>query len=221
MTGLQYRAVLFDLDGTLLYTLDDIARAANRVLEKRGFPPHPVEAYRLFIGHGPRTLIQRVLPEKERRPETVDACTGEFLEAYDADWPGTTKPFDGIPDLLRFLEDRGLRLAVLSNKAHMFTVKGVERFFPGCDFEVVLGYQDGLPLKPDPAGALRIAESMDLSPEHFMYVGDSPTDMKTARGAGMYPVGVLWGLRGESELKAAGAELIVSHPSQIAALFNF
>lgn len=211
-------AVLFDLDGTLLDTLEDIARAANHVLVARGFPVHPVEAYRLFIGDGSRMLMHRALPPEMQNPGTVEACTRDFLEAYDANLAVSTRPFQGVEELLDFLEGGGIRLAVLSNKAHAFTVKCVARFFPSNAFEVVLGQQDGLPLKPDPAGAVRVARMMNLEPGQFLYAGDSATDMKAARGAGMFAVGVLWGLRGEAELRAAGAHVLVSGPAEIKSL---
>ena len=214
------KAVLFDLDGTLLDTLQDIASAANRVMEKHGFPVHPVDAYRFFIGHGSRTLAERALPPDRRHAEIVDQCTAEFLETYDAGWDRATRPFDGIYDMLDFLVKKGVRLAVLSNKAHVFTVQCVARFFERYEFDVVLGQQEGLPLKPDPAGALKVVWEMNLEPRDFIYVGDSATDMKTARAAGIYAVGVLWGLRDEAELKAAGADKLVSSPLEIKNFFR-
>jgi phosphoglycolate phosphatase len=214
------RAVLFDLDGTLLDTLDDIASAMNLVLKRRGFPVHPVQAYRFFIGHGSRTLVERALPRERRQAETVDACTLEFLETYDTIWDQSSRPFHRIYDLLDFLVKNGVRLAVLSNKAHAFTVKCMARFFHHYPFEVVMGQQDGVPLKPDPAGALKVVQEMNLEPGDLIYVGDSATDMKTARAAGIRAVGVLWGLRDEAELKAAGANVLVSDPLEIKKIFR-
>lgn len=214
------RAVLFDLDGTLLDTLDDIALAANLVLKKHGFPLHPTEAYRLFIGHGSRTLIERALPADRRQDEVVDACTVEFLDTYGRNWDRNTKPFSGIYDVLDFLIKKDVRLAVLSNKAHAFTVKCVAHFFNRYPFEVVLGQQDGLPMKPDPSGALKVVQQMNLEPGDFIYVGDSATDMKTACAAGIPAVGVLWGLRGEAELKEAGADMLLSDPMAIKTFFE-
>ncbi|MFO8091439.1 MAG: HAD family hydrolase [Desulfatiglandaceae bacterium] len=214
------RAVIFDLDGTLLDTLDDIAFAANLVLKKHGFPLHPVEAYRFFIGHGSRTLVERALPPERRQKETVDVCTVEFLETYDTNWDRNTRPFPGIYDILDFLVKKGVSLAVLSNKAHAFTVKCVARFFDRYPFHVVMGQQEGFPMKPDPAGALRAVRNMNLEPGDFIYVGDSATDMKTACAAGIRAVGVLWGLRDEAELKAAGADVLVSDPLEIKKFFN-
>jgi phosphoglycolate phosphatase len=209
------KAVLFDLDGTLLDTLEDIASSVNEVLTGRGFPVHSRDAYRLFIGDGSRKLLYRALPPEARIPQTVDECAGEFLETYEANWAAATRPFDGIEEMLDFLDEKGIRLAVLSNKAHAFTVKSVEHFFRSHPFEAVLGQQDGLPLKPDPEGAFRVARMMKLDPGDFLYVGDSSIDMKTARAAGMPSVGVLWGLRGEGELREAGADVLVSHPAEI------
>lgn len=214
------RAVIFDLDGTLLDTLEDIASAANRVLKNHGFPLHPVDAYRFFIGNGSRTLMERALPPDRRQAEQVDACTVEFLETYEMIWDQNTRPFNGIRDLLDFLVKKGIRLAVLSNKAHDFTARCVARFFKGYPFDVVIGQQPGLPMKPDPAGALNVARKMNLDPRDFIYVGDSATDMKTATAAGIRAVGVLWGLRDEAELKEAGADGLVSDPKEIKTFFE-
>lgn len=214
------RAAIFDLDGTLLDTLEDIASAANLVLKKHGFPEHPVDAYRLFIGHGSNTLVKRALPPGRRQKETVDICTVEFLESYDTIWDRNTRPFPGIYDMLDFLVKKRVGLAVLSNKAHAFTVKCVARFFDRYPFDVVMGQQEGFPMKPDPAGALRAVRNMNLEPGDFIYVGDSATDMKTARAAEICAVGVLWGLRGEAELKAAGADVLISDPREIKMFFE-
>jgi phosphoglycolate phosphatase len=214
------REALFDLDGTLLDTLEDIAFSANRVLESRGFPAHPVDSYRFFIGHGSRTLMERALPADRRAPGMIDDCTEEFLRTYGANWHRETRPFEGIHDLLDYLSKEGVRLAVLSNKAHSFTVKCVDYFFHGYHFDVVMGQQEGVAMKPDPAGALKTADQMKLRAGDFVYAGDSATDMKTARAAGMLAVGVLWGLRDEAELKAAGAEILVCHPREIKDLFS-
>jgi len=212
---MKCRAVLFDLDGTLLDTLADIANAANSVLEHLGFPTHDVEAYRAFVGEGLKALYGRVLPAARREPELIIQCTEAFRAAYEQHWNRHTKPYDGIPELLDALEARRLKMAVLSNKPDRFAKLCVDEYFPELQFEVVLGQGEKVPAKPDPSGARQVAQQIGLPPEAILYLGDTGTDIETARTARMHPVGAKWGFRPAEELQAAGAIALIEHPMQL------
>ena len=214
-----YKALLFDLDGTLLDTLEDLACACNRVLASRGLPPHSLNAYRQFVGKGARSLIAQILPETlGREEEAVQAALADFKTEYAQCWREHSRPYPGIPALLDALVQQGLRLAVLSNKPHAFTELCVQTLLPDWPFYPVLGQRDGVPRKPDPAGALECARLLELAPAEILYVGDSDVDMQTAKGAGMQAVGVLWGFRGAEELRAAGADFLVQEPADLVRL---
>ena len=214
-TSRTVRGVCFDLDGTLLDTLQDIADAANTVLQEHGCPPHPADAYRLMIGDGVNVLFQRALPPDRRDPELIEQCVQGFRQAYARCWNVHTKPFPGIPELLDALTQRGLKLAVLSNKPHRHTRDCVAAFLGHWSFETVLGQRDDVPRKPDPAGAREAAAQMGLPPEQILYLGDTAVDMQTARAAGMLPVGALWGYRSAEELQQAGAETLIDEPQKL------
>lgn len=213
-------AVLFDLDGTLLDTLRDIADSVNRALEKMGFEPHPVDRYRTMVGDGVEVLARRALPEGHHDDKTLANLAVAYRDDYGRNWAVHTAPYPGIVELLQGLKQRGIRTAVLSNKPHAFTVQCVERFLPGGPFEVVQGAGLQFPNKPDPAGALHIARQMRLPPERFLYLGDTNTDMQTAVAAGMLPVGATWGFRERKELVESGAKAIVDHPIDVLGLLG-
>jgi len=212
---MPYKAILFDLDGTLLNTLEDLGDAVNRVLAARGFPTHKLDEYRYFIGDGTATLITRALPEGQRNEDTIRACLKALLEAYGRNWKLKTMPYDGVTEMLDGLTACRIKMAVLSNKSHDFTKRCVADLLPNWTFDVVLGQRDTVPLKPDPAGALEVAERLNIPPANFLYLGDSAVDMKTAIAAGMFPVGVLWGFRPAQELKENGAQVLIKRPSEI------
>lgn len=212
---MPYKAILFDLDGTLLNTLEDLGDAANRVLAARKFPTHTLNEYRYFIGDGTAMLITRALPQGKRNDDTIRACLMAFREDYGRNWKVKTKPYDGIPEMLDELRVRGLKTAVLSNKSHEFTKRCVADLLPNWTFHVVLGHRDAVPLKPAPSGALEVAERLNIPPAQFLYLGDSAVDMKTAIAAGMFPVGVLWGFRPEEELLENGARALIERPSEV------
>jgi len=212
---MPFRAAIFDLDGTLLDTLDDIADAMNRVLAAHGFPTHPVDAYRTFVGDGVRNLALRTLPAGHRDDATVDRFTAGMRDAYAQNWNAKTTPYPGVPEMLDALAARGWKLAVLSNKPHDFTVQCVATLLPRWRFDVVLGHHDGIALKPDPGGALEVLAALGVDAGDVLYAGDSGMDMQTAVRAGMFPVGVLWGFRGRDELLAAGARALVQTPAGI------
>jgi phosphoglycolate phosphatase len=212
---MSYSAIIFDLDGTLLDTLADIAEAANRVLVKHGLSAHVLDSYRQFVGEGLRVLFERSLPGEACNEELLAACAEDFRQAYAECWNVRTRPYDGIVELLSCLVTREVRLAVLSNKPDAFTKACVRGYFPEFPFESVLGQRDGVPRKPDPAGALEIAAAMDVAPDQFLYVGDTAVDMRTALAAGMFPVGVLWGFRPLPELLAGGAQAVIQRPQEL------
>ncbi len=212
---MDIRGVIFDLDGTLLDTLQDLADAANATLDRFGFPVHSTDAYRYFVGEGLMTLIERILPEKNRSQQEIAACMDTFMQLYGQSWDLRSRPYEGIMEMLGQLHEAGLKLAVLSNKPHAFTQLCVQRFFPSDTFDFVYGQREGVPKKPDPSAAKEIAVLMQLEPQQILYVGDSATDMQTGNGAGMFTMGVLWGFRERQELEKNKAGKIISHPSEI------
>ncbi|MBP2680968.1 MAG: pgp [Candidatus Krumholzibacteriota bacterium] len=219
-TTVLFDAVLFDLDGTLLDTLEDIADAANLVLSRRHFPVHPVDAYKRFVGEGARVLVWRLVPPDARDEDLVDAMYAEFRSEYSLNWNAKTKPYDGIPEMLDGLVERKLKIAVLSNKPDDFTRQCVDRLLSRWTFDAVLGHHDGIPPKPDPTGALQIARDLRLPPARMLFLGDSSIDMETALAAGMTPGGVLWGFRDREELEKSGARAIVGSPHDVFALLE-
>jgi phosphoglycolate phosphatase len=217
---MPFRAIIFDLDGTLLDTLDDIANAANRVLAVRGFPTHPNPNYRAFIGEGVVKLMLRALPEAHQDEATVQACIGAYGQEYERTWNALTKPYAGVPEMLDALVIRGLKLAVLSNKPDHFTQRCVSELLAEWAFEVVLGASDEFPRKPDPAGAIETGKRLGVPPAECLYVGDSGVDMRTARAAHMCSVGALWGFREKEELLKDGAQHLINKPSEVLDLLN-
>lgn len=212
---MRFKAVCFDLDGTLLDSLTDLADCSNSLLLKRGFPEHPVDAYRYFVGDGAKMLMTRVLPEEVRNESIIEECRQDFETAYRKCWDQQTLPYKDIPELLDALNDRQLKLTVLSNKPNEFTILMVEKLLADWKFEMVLGQRQGVPRKPDPAGMLEICQKLEIPADKFLYLGDTATDMKTAVAAGCFPVGVLWGFRTEEELRDNGASAIVKTPLDV------
>jgi phosphoglycolate phosphatase len=208
------RAVIFDLDGTLLDTLEDIADSMNATLRRLGFPGHEVARYRYLTGHGMLSLAERSLPARRRDGATVEACIREFRTEYENRWAAKTHPYPGIPELLDDLARRGIGLNILSNKLDKFADILVRRFLSDWEFPFVLGSRPDLPQKPDPAGALFIARGVGVPPDEFAYLGDTGVDMETAVRAGMFPVGALWGFRDEAELRENGAHAVISRPAE-------
>ncbi len=216
MTAFMHlEAVLFDLDGTLLDTLDDLADSANAALRRLGLPQHPVASFKQFIGDGVETLVRRALPPERHDPQTLVRCAELLREEYGRRWADKTRPYEGIPELLDALAARRLPLAVLSNKPQEFTRLCVERLLPRWRFDAVVGAGGALPRKPDPKGALHIASALGISAERILYLGDTNTDMQTAVAAGMYPVGALWGFRTRDELLASGARALAERPADV------
>jgi len=214
------KAILFDLDGTLLDTLDDLADAANRVLDQAGLPTHPRSAYRRFIGDGSRMLITRALPEDRRTPEGIETLLTRFKDDYSRHWKTATRPYPGIQDLLKGLVGRDIPRAVVTNKPQAFAECCMRYFFPETPFQMIRGQQEGLPLKPHPLPALEAAKHLQVATQACLLLGDSGVDMETARSAGMLPVGAAWGFRPVEELLQAGAAHIVRNPLEINAWFD-
>lgn len=210
----RYKGVIFDLDGTLLDTLSDLANSVNEVLAGYGYPTHTKDAYRLKIGRGFRNLIEQSMPENTDSA-TIDAGLQRFLEAYHKNYNKETKPYEGIVPLLKALNRTGILLAVNSNKRDDYTTNLIKLLLPDIDFVAVFGERDGIAKKPDPHAALEIAKQMKLEPKDILYVGDSKTDMITATNAGMSSIGVLWGFRDERELEDHKATYIVKRPQGI------
>jgi phosphoglycolate phosphatase len=208
------RAVLFDLDGTLVDSLDDIGRSMNFVLESKGFPPHPLSDYRAFVGDGITMLARRALPPSASA-ETLEDCVAAMRRRYGEHAQERTRPYDGIPELLDGIAARGLRAAVLSNKPHDLTVAMVRRLLARWCFDPVFGERDGIPRKPDPSAAQQVACLLGLDPSAILYVGDTPTDFETARAAGMPFAAATWGFRSEDELVRAGAATVVRRPEDV------
>lgn len=216
----KFQAVLFDLDGTLLDTIDDLTDSMNAVLARRGRPQHSREDYKIFVGSGTRELVRLALPDACRDETTVTQCEEELKVHYEAHCMDRTRPFEGIDCLLDALTKRGLRMAILSNKPDAFVQRLVRALLPRWAFDVVQGELPGIPKKPDPAVPLMIARRLGVEPAQILYIGDSGIDMETAANAGMYPVGVLWGFRGERELRSHGARLLFSQPHELLSLLK-
>ncbi|MHC4265711.1 MAG: HAD family hydrolase [Planctomycetota bacterium] len=212
---INFQAVLFDLDGTLLDTLKDLADAMNIALEKLGFPAHPVEAYKIFVGDGIRCEAERALPSDHRDEETIKKCVAIARQEYEGCWADNTKPYPGIPELLDGIEKLGLPMTILSNKPDNFVQVMVKKLLPNWEFKIVLGLKDSIGRKPDPGAALEIASQLQIAPKDFLYLGDTNTDMQTANAAGMYAVGALWGFRGAEELVSNGAQVLVKEPQEV------
>lgn len=217
---MPFRAVIFDLDGTLLDTLDDLADSMNAALAGLGFPQHEVQCYRTFVGDGMRVLAERVLPEAEQSDDLIQACIDAMQDEYEQRWCAKSMPYSGINELLSELETRGIVMAVLSNKPDSFTRKVVEHFFAHADFRKIQGALPDVPRKPDPAGARSFALELDFECTDWLYVGDTDTDMKTACAAEMFPVGVTWGFRDAGELSKFGARELIDSPVELLRLLG-
>lgn len=217
-TPMRFDAILFDLDGTLADTLDDIAASMNWALERNALDPHPPDAYRQLVGEGVRRLVERALPVER---QDLHAAVLEDLRAhYTTHMLDRSAPYPGVPELLDELTRRGLPMAILSNKPETATRWMVERLFPGWPFAAVAGERDGVPHKPDPGGALSIARDLGVPAERVLYLGDTRTDMETAVAAGMFGVGALWGFRDRAELLDHGASAVVEHPRDVLSLID-
>jgi len=208
------RALIFDLDGTLVDSLPGITHSLNLALTGLNLPTHSQEAVRGFIGNGSRVLVTRAAP-KGSEIEVIDALENAFKIDYDVSWPTGTIPYPGIDELLENLQALKIPLAVLSNKPHPFTDSIVARLFPDIEFAAVIGQRDGIPHKPNPTGALEIAAIVCQEPENCLLIGDSTIDLETGRNAGMRTVAVSWGYHDLAALVAANPDHRVDSPEAI------
>jgi len=207
--------IIFDLDGTLLNTIDDLGNACNHALRILGYPTHGLASYPMMVGNGITKLIERALPDEARKPEIIAEARHAFIDFYDRHCCDLTTPYDGIPQLLHELTARGINLAVASNKYQEAATKIISHYFPDDNFKAVFGNREGIPTKPDPSIVFEVLASCPTPKAEVLYVGDSGIDIETARRACIDSVGVTWGFRPVSELRAAYADHIVSDPDNI------
>lgn len=209
------KAAIFDLDGTLLDTLEDLANACNYALKKLGYNTHEIKEYVKFVGNGRYVLIQRIVPQEFKDDEEVISKALELFDKYYAEHMiDMTKPYHGIMDTLSVLKNMGIKLAVVSNKPHEFAEKVVKKYF-GSIFEIAYGQREGHPTKPNPKTVYEVMNVLGVSKEQCIYIGDSDVDMHTARNSGTKSIGVSWGFRGAEELKEAGADFVIDKPGEI------
>ncbi|MCZ6503125.1 MAG: HAD family hydrolase [Gammaproteobacteria bacterium] len=209
------KAIIFDLDGTLLDTLTSIGNSFNRALLEMGMPIHDIQDYRHFVGDGVFKCAERCLPVEKRSDITINQLADLERQDYAQTWQLHTQPYQGILDLLEAAEKAGFQLAVLSNKDETFTRQCIQYFFPATNWAVIVGHSKEVPYKPDPTGAYLIAKQLRLEPQELAIVGDTGIDIATARACNMFCVGVLWGFRESAELEDAGANRIIEHPDQL------
>ncbi len=211
---MQYAGFIFDLDGTLLDTLDDLAYTGNMVLSEFGFPTHETEAYRYLVGNGLRVLFEKATPDNTSDKDIIRCCL-MFGQVYEKTWNRVTKPYQGINKMLCQLKEKNIKLAVLSNKPDRFTQTYISHFWSDDIFNFGFGQRENIPKKPDPAGIFEIAELMKLTREQLVYVGDSSVDMQTGKNSGVFTVGVSWGFRSVEELQQNGADIIIEDPMEL------
>lgn len=204
----MFKGVIFDLDGTLLDTIEDLGLACNYALNKYSFPIHDIEKYKVLIGGGRRKLMESILPESNRDERTINEVLTLFDIYYTSHMVDKTVPYDGIRKLLVELKRNNIKIGIVSNKPHEYTVKIAKKFF-GDMFDMVLGHRKGDSPKPDPKGVIEVINYFNLEREECVYIGDSDIDIITSRNANVKSVGVAWGFRGEGELKGEGADYIV------------
>lgn len=212
------KAFIFDLDGTLINSLADLASAINRMLTKRGYPTRELELFPKFIGEGMRQLVERALPESARDADNISACLLDYISEYDQCWHEQTQVYEGMTEVLNQLKSRGYPIGCISNKAHAFTQLCCAHFFPDITFDVIFGQREAVPRKPDPAAAHEAASLLGLSLTECAYVGDSGIDMEFAKNSGMYGVGVTWGFRSEAELREKGADVLLHETRELLTL---
>jgi phosphoglycolate phosphatase len=208
------KTIIFDLDGTLIDSLQDISICANKVLEELHYPTHKMEDFKYFIGDGAKELMRRALP-KNLDDNTIENALKLFKQYYSNNIHQNTKPFHGIYELLDVLQQNNVSCNILSNKPHEFTLEYMQNLFKNYTFDEIHGQKDNIPKKPNPIGALNIAKKLKKVPNEIFFVGDTSTDMQTAKNSGMIAIGVLWGIRDEDELRKNGADHIIKQPKEL------
>ncbi len=212
---LMIKAVIFDLDGTLVDSIADLCNSSNFALKKYGFPQHELYKYNYFVGNGMTNLIERVIPKEALNKETFQKVYDAFIEHYSSNYLVNTTPYDGVLESLKTLKENNIKLAILSNKKDEFTQRIAKELLGGM-FDMVSGKREGCPLKPDPDSTLDILKHFGVTASECAFLGDSGVDMETAVNSGCLPVGVLWGLRTEDELSNSGAKHLIHNPREIA-----
>ncbi len=215
---MQKNLAIFDLDGTLLNTIADLAQSTNQALAACGYPTHSTEAYRFFVGNGINKLFERALPESERNEENIQRIRSLFLPYYDRHNADLSRPYPGITKLLEQLQTKGIRLAVASNKYQRATERLAAHYFPQIHFSAVFGQREGIPVKPHPQIVHDILHIVPVPLEQVVYIGDSGVDMQTACHAGIDSIGVLWGFRPKEELEQHSPTWFVEKAEEIATL---
>ncbi|MDF2516529.1 MAG: phosphoglycolate phosphatase [Sphingobacterium sp.] len=209
------KLIIFDLDGTLLDTLQDLGDSCNAILQQYGYPTHPLSAYKKFVGNGVQKLIERALPEHARSTEIIATLLTAFKTNYEQQTISHTKPYVGIVTLLEKLKSSGYLISVASNKYHEAVIPLMEKYFPTIAFDLILGHRTGHPAKPDPDIVLDTLQTLGIAKENCYYVGDSSVDMDTANHAAVTAIGVTWGFRDENELRQHGAKYIIHAPQEL------
>ena len=217
---MNYKAIIFDLDGTLLNTIEDLTLCFNAVIKKRDFPVFTIDEYKLLVGNGAENVIRNIIPKDRIAEDLVKECLAEFKAVYSAGCQIHSKPYPNIEHLLQALNEMGVKCAVLSNKPQDATIQCIQYYFPKIPFYSVVGKGEDTSLKPDPLLALKILEDMQVSPKECVFLGDTATDMQTAVNAGAFPVGALWGFRSEEELTEAGAKKVITNSLELLELFD-
>ncbi|MFI3316472.1 MAG: HAD family hydrolase [Rikenellaceae bacterium] len=212
--------IIFDLDGTLLNTVGDLAACCNATLEQHNLPTHSLEDYSSFVGNGILRLVERAIPEELRTEELIGAVRKDFVALYTENIAVHTKPYPGIAELLTALQERGVAIAIASNKFQAGCEKLAKHYFPNIRFAAVLGQRPNIALKPDPYIIREIIQRTSYTPDKILFVGDSGVDMMTAAAARVDSVGVTWGFRTQEELTEAGAKHVVEKASAILSLLE-
>jgi len=217
---MKYKAIIFDLDGTLLNTIDDLTNSMNRVLSKDRFPTYTVADYKLMVGYGAYELVKRALPASINKENDILSYLKQFKADYDANWNVKTELYWGVAEMLNSLVQLGIKLSILSNKPQEAMLKCVEQYLHPYRFEIILGQREGIPIKPDPTAALEMCDQLGLTPDQVIFIGDTAVDIETGKRAGMYTIGVNWGFRSRSELEKMKADYIIDKPEMLMTIFN-
>lgn len=217
----MYRAVIFDLDGTILNTIEDLQTAMNHMLRDFGFPERELDYHKKSVGSGVRRYVQNCLPHCHRDDDAlISRCVETMNRYYTGNWNKKTRPYDGILDCMKQMLSCGMKLNVLSNKIHPATNAMVQTFFSEIPFSFIWGEREGVPRKPNPTAALEMASRLSIPPDKFLFIGDSSFDMLTAKNAGMYAVGAAWGYQPREMLEETGADFIADSPKDLCRLIG-